>query len=63
MFSTACRKASWDDILYELHVRQKIEAGLKDVEDGHTVPPAALVIHNNSYCYFKYVSADLFKTD
>jgi predicted transcriptional regulator len=31
-------KATWDDILYELHVRQKIEAGLADVEDGHAVP-------------------------
>ncbi|VAW78358.1 hypothetical protein MNBD_GAMMA13-1882 [hydrothermal vent metagenome] len=31
-------QASWDDILYELYVRRKIEAGLKAVEDGHTVP-------------------------
>jgi predicted transcriptional regulator len=29
-------KATWDDILYELHVRQKIDAGLKDVEEGRT---------------------------
>jgi predicted transcriptional regulator len=31
-------KATWDDILYELHVRQKIEAGLNDVEEGRTAP-------------------------
>lgn len=31
-------KASWDEILYELHVRQKIEAGLHDVEKGRTTP-------------------------
>jgi len=31
-------QATWDDILYELYVRQKIEAGLKSVEEGRTVP-------------------------
>lgn len=31
-------KATWDDILYELRVRQKVEAGLSDVVDGRTVP-------------------------
>ncbi len=31
-------QASWDDIMYELYVRQKIEAGLKAVEEGRTVP-------------------------
>jgi predicted transcriptional regulator len=30
-------KATWDNILYELHGRQKIEAGLNDVEAGRTV--------------------------
>ena len=30
-------QASWDDIMYELYVKQKIEAGLKDVEAGRTV--------------------------
>lgn len=24
---------SWDDIMYEFYVRQKIELGLKDIED------------------------------
>lgn len=27
---------SWDDIMYEFYVRQKIELGLKDIEDGNT---------------------------
>lgn len=30
-------KASWDDIMYELYVKQKIEAGLKAVDDGRTI--------------------------
>ena len=31
-------QASWDDIMYELYVKQKIQAGLKAVEEGRTVP-------------------------
>ena len=31
-------QATWDDIMYELYVKQKIEAGLKAVEEGRTVP-------------------------
>jgi hypothetical protein len=27
--------ASWDDLMYEILVRQKIEAGLADIQDGH----------------------------
>ena len=30
-------QASWDDIMYELYVKQKIEAGLKSVAEGRTV--------------------------
>ena len=30
--------ATWDDVMYRLYVRQKIEAGLKDVENGNTLP-------------------------
>ena len=30
--------ASWDDIMYELYVKQKIEAGLNDAEEGHVIP-------------------------
>ena len=32
--------ATWDDVMYRLYVRQKIEAGLKDVENGNTLPAA-----------------------
>jgi predicted transcriptional regulator len=31
-------QASWDDIMYELYVKQKIEAGLRAVEEGRTIP-------------------------
>lgn len=31
-------QATWDDLMYELYVKQKIEAGLKAAEQGHTVP-------------------------
>ena len=30
--------ATWDDVMYRLYVRQKIEAGLLDVESGNTLP-------------------------
>lgn len=32
--------ASWDDVMYRLYVRQKIEAGLRDVANGDTVTTA-----------------------
>ena len=31
-------QASWNDIMYALYVKQKIEAGLRAVADGRTVP-------------------------
>lgn len=31
-------QATWDDIMYELYVKQKIEAGLADARAGRTVP-------------------------
>jgi predicted transcriptional regulator len=31
-------QASWNDIMYELYVKQKIEAGLRAVAEGRTVP-------------------------
>jgi len=31
-------KATWDEIMYELYVKQKIEKGLKASEEGRTVP-------------------------
>lgn len=32
--------ASWDDVMYRIYVRQKIENGLLDVTDGNTVTVA-----------------------
>ncbi|WP_153555268.1 hypothetical protein [Roseimaritima sediminicola] len=32
--------ASWDDVMYRLYVRQKIEAGLRDVANGDTLTAA-----------------------
>lgn len=31
-------QASWDDIMYELYVKQKIEAGLRAVAEGRAIP-------------------------
>ncbi len=28
----------WDDVIYEIYVKQKIEAGLQAVRDGRTIP-------------------------
>ena len=30
-------QASWDDIMYELYVKQKIEDGLKDAAEGRVI--------------------------
>lgn len=30
--------ATWEDIQYELYVRQAVEAGLKDSREGRTLP-------------------------
>ena len=30
-------RTTWEDIMYELYVKQKIEAGLRAVEEGRTV--------------------------
>ena len=30
--------ATWEDIQYEVYLRQSIEAGLRDAEQGRTVP-------------------------
>jgi predicted transcriptional regulator len=32
--------ATWEDIQYEVYVRQAIEAGLKDSREGRTIPLA-----------------------
>ncbi len=31
-------QASWDDIMYELYVKEKIEVGLADIKAGRTIP-------------------------
>jgi predicted transcriptional regulator len=30
--------ATWDDLMYEIYVRQAIDAGLADVEAGRVIP-------------------------
>ena len=44
-------QASWDDIMYELYVKEKIEAGLADIKAGRTVShehiKAELLINEN----------------
>ena len=30
--------ASWDDVMYELYVRESIDAGLADLAAGRTIP-------------------------
>ncbi|HEV8239595.1 MAG TPA: hypothetical protein VGS57_09520 [Thermoanaerobaculia bacterium] len=30
-------RATWDDVMYAIYVRQKIEAGIKDGEEGNVV--------------------------
>lgn len=30
-------KATWDDLMYQIYVRQTIEAGIKDSYEGRTV--------------------------
>lgn len=32
--------ATWDDVMYRIYVRQKIDAGMRDVENGDTVTNA-----------------------
>jgi hypothetical protein len=30
--------ATWDDLLYQIYVRQSVEAGLEDIRAGRLVP-------------------------
>jgi len=32
--------ASWEELIYRIYVRQAIEAGLKDAQEGRTIPVA-----------------------
>ncbi|HWA24284.1 MAG TPA: hypothetical protein VG734_01320 [Lacunisphaera sp.] len=34
--------SSWDDLMYRIYVRQKIEAGLEDLRTGRTHSHAAI---------------------
>lgn len=36
------RDASWDDLMYRVYVRQKIEAGLRDLKTRRTHPHAGI---------------------
>lgn len=29
--------ATWDDLMYQIYVRQAVEAGVKDSDEGHTL--------------------------
>lgn len=31
------QKATWDDLMYQIYVRQTIEEGIKDSDEGRTV--------------------------
>jgi predicted transcriptional regulator len=35
-------KATWDDIMYEIYVRKKIEAGVKAADEGRVLPHATV---------------------
>lgn len=37
--------ASWDDVMYELYVRESIDAGLADVAAGRTIPQDQVKAH------------------
>ncbi|MFQ5734595.1 MAG: hypothetical protein ACE5KM_21885 [Planctomycetaceae bacterium] len=30
-------ECTWDDVMYQVYVRQKIEAGIRDADDGRKV--------------------------
>jgi hypothetical protein len=34
--------SSWDDLMYRIYVRQKIEAGLTDLRSGRVHPHSAI---------------------
>ena len=35
-------KATWDDIMYEIYVRKKIDAGIQAADEGRVVPHEAV---------------------
>jgi hypothetical protein len=38
LIDTLPPSATWDDVMYRIYVRQSIEAGLRDIEAGKTLP-------------------------
>jgi hypothetical protein len=34
--------STWDDLMYRIYVRQKIDAGLADIRAGHVHPHATI---------------------
>ena len=42
VIDTLPEQATWDDLMYELYVTQKLEQGLADVDAGRTVTHEAL---------------------
>ena len=38
IMSSLPEKATWDDVLYEIYVRQSVEQGLADIVAGRTIP-------------------------
>jgi predicted transcriptional regulator len=38
LVNTLPDECTWDDVMYQIYVRQKIEAGLKDADEGRLVP-------------------------
>jgi predicted transcriptional regulator len=37
IIDTLPENSSWEDIMHRIYVRQSIEAGLKDIEEGRTI--------------------------
>jgi len=35
-------KATWDDIMYEIYVRKKIETGIQAADEGNVIPHDAV---------------------
>jgi predicted transcriptional regulator len=31
-------ECTWDDVMYQVYVRQKIEAGIRDADEGRVIP-------------------------
>ncbi len=37
IIDTLPENSSWEDIMHRIYVRQSIEAGMKDIEEGRTI--------------------------